>query len=81
MKTNIKLIASIKIWLAIYPSITLFYYVFGETLSVMPLYQRTFLLTFSLVPWVVFVAVPFIDLIIKKIRVVLKIKSKTVQQS
>lgn len=64
MKTKMKLLASLKIWVVIYPSITLFLYVFGEQLSVMPLYQRTFLLTIALVPWVVFVGVPTVDLII-----------------
>jgi antibiotic biosynthesis monooxygenase (ABM) superfamily enzyme len=51
----------------IYPSITLFHYLFGEQLSAMPLYQRTFLLTISLVPWMMFVGVPFIDSIITRI--------------
>jgi antibiotic biosynthesis monooxygenase (ABM) superfamily enzyme len=64
MKTKAKLIASLKIWVVIYPSITLFLYLFGETLSVLPLYQRTLLLTISLVPWMVFVGVPFVDSII-----------------
>lgn len=59
-----KLIASLKIWLAIYPSITLFYYLFGEQISILPLYQRTFILTISLVPWIVFVGVPFVDIFI-----------------
>lgn len=63
-KTKMKSIAAIKIWLVIYPSITMFFYLFGATLSVMPLYQRTFLLTISLVPWTVFVGVPVVDLII-----------------
>jgi antibiotic biosynthesis monooxygenase (ABM) superfamily enzyme len=67
MKTKMKLIASIKIWIAIYPSITLFLYLFGETISVLPLYQRTLLLTLSLVPWIVFVGVPFIDSIMRMI--------------
>lgn len=66
MKTKMKLIASLKIWLVIYPSITLFYYLAAEQLSVLPLYQRTFLLTILLVPWVVFAGVPFIDAIISK---------------
>jgi antibiotic biosynthesis monooxygenase (ABM) superfamily enzyme len=65
MKTKMKLIASIKIWAVIYPSITLFLFLFGEALSVLPLYQRTFLLTISLVPWIVFVGVPFVDMIIR----------------
>ena len=65
MKTKSKLIASLKIWIVIYPSITLFLYLFGQTLSVLPLYQRTLLLTLSLVPWIVFVGVPFVDAIIR----------------
>ena len=66
MKVKMKLIASLKIWIAIYPSITLFLYLFGEKLAAMPLYQRTFMLTISLVPWIVFAAVPFIDTILKR---------------
>lgn len=65
MKTKAKLLASLKIWIVIYPSITLFLYLFGEALSVLPLYQRTLLLTVSLVPWIVFAGVPFVDLVIK----------------
>ena len=65
MKTKAKLIVSLKIWVAIYPSITLFLYLFGEPLSLLPLYQRTFLLTVSLVPWIVFIGVPFVDSIIR----------------
>jgi antibiotic biosynthesis monooxygenase (ABM) superfamily enzyme len=67
MKTKMKLIASLKIWVVIYPSITLFYYLFGGQLSVMPLTLRTFLLTISLVPWMMFVGVPLLDAVIKKI--------------
>ena len=67
MKTKMKLVAALKIWIVIYPSITLFYFFIGQQLSVMPLYQRTFLLTVSLVPWIVFVGVPFVDLIIRMI--------------
>lgn len=61
MKTKMKLLAALKIWLAIYPSITLFLFLFGKQLSVLPLYQRTFLLTITLVPWLVFAGVPFVD--------------------
>jgi antibiotic biosynthesis monooxygenase (ABM) superfamily enzyme len=64
MKTKMKLIASLKIWIVIYPSITLFLYLFGESLSVLPLYQRTFLLTVSLVPWIVFVGLPLVNSVI-----------------
>ncbi len=65
MKTKMKLLASLKIWVVIYPSITLFLHLFGEPLSVLPLYQRTFLLTVSLVPWIVFIGVPFVDTVVK----------------
>lgn len=62
-----KLLASLKIWVVIYPSITLFLYLFGESLAALPLYQRTFLLTVSLVPWIVFVGVPLVDSILRKV--------------
>lgn len=65
MKTKMKLIASLKIWSVIYPSITLFLYLFGEAIAVLPLYQRTFLLTIALVPWIVFAGVPFVDFMLK----------------
>lgn len=65
MKTKARLLASLKIWVVIFPSITLFLYLFGESLSVLPLYQRTFILTIILVPWIVFAGVPFVDLIIR----------------
>ncbi len=66
MKTKMKLVAALKIWLAIYPSITFFLYLFGQALSVLPLYQRTFILTIILVPWVVFVGVPVVDSVIRR---------------
>ena len=69
MKLKMKLIAALKIWIVIYPSITLFSFLFGQQLSAMPLYQRTFLLTVSLVPWMMFVGVPFVDAIIKMISI------------
>ncbi len=66
MKSKMKLIASLKIWIIIFPSITLFYYLFGEALSIFPLYVRTLILTLILVPWIVFAGVPFVDWVIKK---------------
>lgn len=74
MKTKMKLIAAMKIWVAIYPSITLFFYLFGKNLSALPLYQRTCILTLSLVPFMVFIALPIVDLIIglistKKVKI------------
>lgn len=65
MKTKAKIIASLKTWVVIYPSITLFLYLFGESLSGLPLYQRTLLLTLTLVPWIVFAGVPFVNFVIR----------------
>jgi len=62
--TKHRLIASIKIWIVIYPSITLFLYCFGQPMSVLPLYLRTFLLTIILVPWMVFAGLPLIERLI-----------------
>lgn len=67
MKTKARLIASLKIWVVIYPSITLFLYLFGQQLAVLPLYQRTLILTLSLVPWIVFIGVPFVDRLIRNV--------------
>ncbi len=61
MKSKFKLIASVKIWVVIYPALTLFLYSFGELLSGMPLYVRTLLMTVTLVPLIVFAGVPFVD--------------------
>jgi antibiotic biosynthesis monooxygenase (ABM) superfamily enzyme len=61
-----KLIASLRIWIVIFPSITLFLYLFGEALSALPLYIRTGILTLTLVPWMVFVGLPFVDFVIRQ---------------
>lgn len=74
MKTKMKLIAAIKIWLAIYPSITLFLYLLSKSSLDLPLYLRTLFLTVILVPWVVFICVPFIDFIMRVLSI--KIEKK-----
>jgi antibiotic biosynthesis monooxygenase (ABM) superfamily enzyme len=66
MKAKARLLMLVKIWLVIYPSITLFLFLFGQQLTPLPLYQKTFILTISLVPWMMFVGVPIIDLLIQK---------------
>jgi antibiotic biosynthesis monooxygenase (ABM) superfamily enzyme len=66
MKTKARLLMSLKIWLVIYPSITLFLFLFGQQLLSLPLYLRTFILTITLVPWMMFVGVPLVDLLIQK---------------
>lgn len=65
MKTKMKLMAALKIWVVIYPSITLFLYLLGKSSLVLPLYERTLFLTIILVPWVVFIGVPFVDFIMR----------------
>jgi antibiotic biosynthesis monooxygenase (ABM) superfamily enzyme len=67
MKVKAKLVMSLKIWMVIYPSITLFLFLFGQQLSALPLYQRTFILTISLVPWMMFIGVPFLDFLVRRI--------------
>lgn len=57
---------ALKIWVIIFPSITLFLYLVGPVLSPLPLYQRTFILTVVLVPWMVFVGLPLVDAIIRR---------------
>ena len=71
MKSKAKLIAAIKIWIVIYPSITLFLYLFGEAISAFTLYIRTLVLTLTLVPWVVYVGLPFVNYLT---RIVLSVK-------
>jgi antibiotic biosynthesis monooxygenase (ABM) superfamily enzyme len=66
MKAKAKLLMSLKIWMVIYPSITLFLFLFGELISGLPLYQRTFILTISLVPWMMFIGVPFIEFLMQQ---------------
>jgi antibiotic biosynthesis monooxygenase (ABM) superfamily enzyme len=65
MKSKFKLIAAFKTWLVIYPSITLFLFLFGEELSPLPLYQRTLILTITLVPWMIFVGMPVVNFMIE----------------
>lgn len=67
MKTKAKLIMSLKIWMVIYPSITAFLFLFGQLLAELPLYQRTFILTISLVPWMMYVGVPALDFLLYRL--------------
>lgn len=67
MKPKFKFIAALKIWLVIYPSITLFLFLFGQLLASLPLYLRTFILTIALVPWMVFIGMPVLDSVFRKI--------------
>ncbi|MEM6269826.1 MAG: hypothetical protein AAF998_10335 [Bacteroidota bacterium] len=48
MKT--KAILTLKIWVAIYPSIALVLYFFSRSMDALPIYLKTLLLTLILVP-------------------------------
>ncbi|MCC7501198.1 MAG: hypothetical protein IT229_01625 [Flavobacteriales bacterium] len=50
--------SAVLIWLAIYPSITLFMLLFGEHLARLPIPIGTLVLTAVLVPLMVFVLLP-----------------------
>ncbi len=69
MKTKMKLMAALKIWIVIYPSITLFLYLLSKSSLELPLYLKTLFLTIILVPWVVFIGVPFVDFIIRQLSI------------
>lgn len=66
MKTRI--INAVKIWIVIYPSITLFYLVLEKYLADIPLYFKTLILTLILVPWMMFIGLPFLNMILKKFQ-------------
>ncbi len=58
MKPPPKWKTALLIWLAIYPSITLIFLLFGDRLLLMPPALRTLVLTLVLVPLMVFVLLP-----------------------
>lgn len=68
MNPKIKMIMALKIWAVIYPSITLFLFLFGGLLSGMPLFLRTFILTVTLVPWMVFAGLPFLEFVLRTVK-------------
>ena len=68
MKIKQKLWAMFKIWLAIYPSITLLYYLLGNKLAALSLPIKTLALTGVLVPWMIFAALPAVELLLAKLK-------------
>jgi len=52
------------IWLAIYPSVTVLFYLLGEQISALPVFMRTLVLTLILVPLMVFVLLPILSKIL-----------------
>lgn len=67
MKTKMKFIAALKIWVVIYPSITLFLYLLSQSSLELPLHVKTLFLTLILVPWIVFIGVPFVDYMLRRL--------------
>ncbi len=54
------------IWLAIYPLITVIFFLVGEKLLIFPLPLRTLLLTLVVVPTMSYVILPFYNKLFKK---------------
>jgi len=67
MSVKSKIIQAIKVWIVIYPSITLFNVLFGSYLADLPVLMKTLVLTVVLVPWMVFIGLPFVNKIEQKI--------------
>lgn len=67
MNTKSKIIQAVKVWVVIYPSITLFTILFGSYLAGLPLFIKTLVLTLTLVPWLVFAGLPIVNWVLQKI--------------
>ncbi|MDO3644902.1 MAG: hypothetical protein ACTHMI_08830 [Mucilaginibacter sp.] len=65
MKTKAKVMAMFKIWLVIYPSITLLSFLIGPQLTDLPLPARNLVLTVILVPWMILAGLPLLESAIK----------------
>ena len=63
-----RIIQAVKIWFVIYPSITVFYLIFGKHLINIPMPLRTLILTLILVPWMMFVGIPGLNILIEKFQ-------------
>lgn len=61
MNAKKRWIASLRIWMVIYPSITVLLMSTGKYLSLLPLVLRTLVITVLLVPWMVFVGLPVVE--------------------
>jgi antibiotic biosynthesis monooxygenase (ABM) superfamily enzyme len=56
---------AIMIWMVIYPTINLIFYIFGDVLNTFVLPLRTLILTLILVPLMVYVLLPLAGRILK----------------
>lgn len=66
MMNKRRLKGAVITWLAIYPSISLILWLFGEQLVQLPLLLRTFILTIVLVPLLAYVLVPLLSKVFVK---------------
>ena len=66
MNTNDKHKRAFLIWLAIYPLITILFFLLGDFLSVYPMMIRTFILTVIAVPIVFYLILPFYNRLFKQ---------------
>lgn len=57
---------ALLIWVAIYPTINLLFWILGDLLNSFPIYFRTFILTVILVPLMVYVLLPLLNKTFKK---------------
>jgi antibiotic biosynthesis monooxygenase (ABM) superfamily enzyme len=57
---------AVLIWLAVYPLSNLIFLVMGAWINALPLYLKTLVISFTLVPLMVFVALPLLQTIFKK---------------
>lgn len=58
--------AAVKIWVVIFPSITLFQLLFGQQLAILPFLVRNLVLTIILVPWMVFGGLPLLEKLLRQ---------------
>jgi antibiotic biosynthesis monooxygenase (ABM) superfamily enzyme len=66
MNTNDKHKRAFLIWLAIYPLITILFFLLGDFLTTYPVVIRTFILTAVAVPIVFYVILPFYNRLFKQ---------------
>lgn len=60
MKQPPKYKTALLIWVALYPSLNVFLFIFGDALSTLPLLVRTFIISSVLVPLIAYVLMPFL---------------------
>lgn len=67
---------AIVIWMAIYPTVTAIFYLLGPYLAAYPIPIRTLAITLIAVPFMVYVALPFLSRLLAKWLNVWHLKKK-----